>query len=334
MIYSIRNLGTHVWPAGMNDAGQVVGAWRPEPRAGSVRAFLLDQGMFRDLGPLDGLRSSVSAINASGWIIGQLDTSDASGWITGQSDTSDGFMHAFRYANGRITDLGTLYGHESAATDINNDGWIVGWSTAPRSPTDVPWEQSSPRAFLYTGEGMRDLGTLGGRSSLARSINSHGQVVGIATAADGRFHAFLYDNTKMHDLSAFPGGEGLSAWAINDAGQVVGTMAGRACLWSAGTLTDLGTRSGTRSIAQGINGRGEIIGFQYVPESRAAFQKARQRLPGFLWRDGAMHDLDDVVPANAGWARLSPRAINNAGQIVGNGYYRGQQHGFLLTPGN
>ncbi len=321
MIYSIRDLGTLVWPAGMNDAGQVVGKWRPEPGAGSVRAFLLDHGMFRDLGPMDGLHSRVSAINASGWITGQL-------------DTPDGFIHAFRYANGRITDLGTLYGYESAAMDINNDGWIVGWSTAPGNPTDVLLNDSNPRAFLYTGDGMRDLGTLGGRFSLARSINSHGHVVGIATTDDGRFHAFLYDNTRMHDLSDFPGGEGLSAWAINDAGQVVGAVAGRACLWSAGTLTDLGTRSGMGSIAQGINSRGEIIGFQYVPESHAASQGARQRLPGFLWRHGVMHDLDDVVPANAGWALLSPRAINNAGQIVGNGYYHGQQHGFLLTPGN
>ena len=64
-------------------------------------------------------------------------------------------------------------------------------------------------------------------------------------------------------------------------------------VWQGGAITELeplpdGTAS---SFAQGINDRGEIVGFG-----------AR----GFLWRHGAVTELE-----------LDPRAINNRGQIVG-----------------
>src|ERR1700722_14101359 len=48
-------------------------------------------------------------------------------------------------------------------------------------------------AFLYTpGSGMTDLGTLGGGSSTGYAINASGQVTGQEVTANGALPAFLY----------------------------------------------------------------------------------------------------------------------------------------------
>jgi probable HAF family extracellular repeat protein len=80
-----------------------------------------------------------------------------------------------------------------------------------------------------------DLGTLGGASSWGYGINSHRQVVGMATTTTGEAHAFLWSGGVMRDLGTLGGGSSV-ATAINDLGQVVAT-AGRlvaSCMPSSG----------------------------------------------------------------------------------------------------
>lgn len=84
-------------------------------------------------------------------------------------------------------------------------------------------------------------------------------------------------------------------------------------------MTGLGTLPGCRSSeAFGINNNGIIVG---QSDGKA-----------FLWQGGKMRDLNALIPAEAGWVLTEANAINNKGQIVGNGQLHGQPHAFLLTP--
>ena len=53
----------------------------------------------------------------------------------------------------------------------------------------------------------------------------------------------------------------------------------------------------------------------------------------FVSTNGArMQDLNRLIPTNTGWVLLQANGINDAGQIVGYGTIRGQDHAFVLTP--
>jgi probable HAF family extracellular repeat protein len=69
---------------------------------------------------------------------------------------------------------------------------------------------------------MQDLGTLGGSTSSAQSINSLGQVAGSSELADSSSHAFLWTaGNGLQDLGTL-GGRNSFAIAINALGQVTG----------------------------------------------------------------------------------------------------------------
>ena len=52
----------------------------------------------------------------------------------------------------------------------------------------------------------------------------------------------------------------------------------------------------------------------------------------FLWSEGEIMDLNDVIPADAGWDLLAAHAINERGQIVGLGIHDGVPSAFMLDP--
>ena len=88
-------------------------------------------------------------------------------------------------------------------------------------------------------------------------------------------------------------------------------------------MHDLGALAGGSSEAYSINNRGEVVGRSAVPSGGHH---------AFLFREGRMLDLNDLIPAGAGWVLTEAMDINNDGQIVGNGYLDGAVRAFLLTP--
>jgi probable HAF family extracellular repeat protein len=120
----------------------------------------------------------------------------------------------------------------SIAFDINNAGQVVGRGFSADHivfpPTDPEFFS---RAFLWTaGQGMQDLGDLGGGHSVAYAINDAGQVVGkswLSTGVEGYgifLRGFLWTSDQgMRDLGGLWLGPHLTAaYGINEAGQVVG----------------------------------------------------------------------------------------------------------------
>ena len=93
--------------------------------------------------------------------------------------------------------------------------------TSEQNPTAA----SGPSAAVASnGVIRRDLGTLGGRSSFATDLNGSGTVVGWSNTATGIVHAFKWTGAGgMVDLGTLPGDVESAAYAINSAGDIIGT---------------------------------------------------------------------------------------------------------------
>ena len=212
-----------------------------------------------------------------------------------------------------ITDLGTLGGPTSRATELNARGQVVGFSTtAPGQQLG----QAGTRAFLWDNGVMTDLGTLGGATSSTSGINARGQVAGTAATASGEDHAFLWDRGVMTDLGTL-GGALSSANRINDAGQVVGqstTAPGQrltgpgahAFLWAGGRMTDLGALPGPGdwSRAIGVNAAGQVVGISLNAEGA---------LRAVRWDSGRIAELGTLP----GYPASRALRIDDRGRVAG-----------------
>jgi probable HAF family extracellular repeat protein len=287
--------------------GQAAGT---SANATSGIATLYSDGNAISLGTLGASDSSFAqAINGSGQVVGY-------DWL------SSGVGHAFLYSNGRMTDIhsASLFPDGSTAQGINNSGQVVGYG----------WiNGADAHAFLYNGGRTVDLGTLGGNESMALGINDVGQIVGHSTTVSRAVHAFLYSNGKITDLGMPSGAISSSALAINRTGQIVGEIginsSSHAALYNSGVWTDLGTVAGATlgALATGINDAGQIVGQATFPKvlispaspGKRAVYKPSFRV-GFVVQNGALVDLDTLIPANSGFAITGAVGINDSGEIL------------------
>jgi len=127
-----------------------------------------------------------------------------------------------------MIDLGVLGGTAGIiAYAINNNGDVVGQSrTSLRFPGGGCCKI---HAFRWThGEGMQDLGVLGGDFSGARAINADGVIVGLPDTSSGDTHGAVWSNGTIADLGTLAGGGLFSdAEGINNQGVVAGVVARR-----------------------------------------------------------------------------------------------------------
>ena len=221
----------------------------------------------------------------------------------------------------------TLYGVQefgpagapSGATDISEFGSpIVG---------HVRSSSGADRAAVWSYDGYRELGTLGGAQSTALGA-SYGVVVGQAQTTAGRFHAFRADigtagGPALVDLGTL-GGSSSVAYATDytsvvGSAQVSGDARWQAFIWTNGVMSALPVTS------QGNSSANDVVFDQVVGQACAS---GNSSCVAFWMKGGTVTTLPTLG------ASTSANAINSWEQIAGvSTLASGAHHAFLYENG-
>jgi len=217
-------------------------------------------------------------------------------------------------------------GLSSAAAWISANGLIAGTSQngetdplVPGSPQNFP----ENRAVLWRDGKIINLGTLpeGGYESEAESVNSSGQVVGVATNTVPDAYSLFQWSSQLNHFDPYP-------YPYQE----------RAFLWQDGVMTDLGTLgTGTDAWGLAINERGQVVGISYTSATPnqivtpCVYNGSGAFIPTqdpFLWEKGKMTDLGGL-----GGTCGFPYWLDDDGRVVGVSDLAGDQvqHPFLWT---
>jgi probable HAF family extracellular repeat protein len=252
--------------------------------------------------------------------------------VVGACESAFALDHAILWEAGHLTDLGTLGGEMSFAGWINDAGAIIG-------AADGPFNERLP--FLWQDGRMRAIPSLAADAlGWEFALETH------YVAADGRiWGAGSYRGVQGHiyEMTPQPDGsysirsrgkvDGLDprVYAFNEQGQAAaaaefhGPTGSRreAIFWDEGGTIRLGNMGKPGSYANALNNRGQVVGL-YDSDNYHAF----------VWENGVMVDLNDLVPPNNGYLLVSADAINDAGLILCNGrnLATGRAAACLLTP--
>lgn len=252
------------------------------------------------------------------------------GLIVGQMNPARGFL----YSDGVVTDLNPILGIDwVAASGINDAGQIVGWAGETNGvfPSflishGVPRFLPMPTNAYYAN---------------AYEINNASQIVGdlgVFTSAPGEVNqqGVIWAHGTWRGLGTLPGGTYSAARAINEAGDVAGwsglnyrgptvANATHAYLHRDGRMIDLGAPRGAFSTyGHDLNDAGWVVG-----RSETLVGEVPR---AFLYADGTMYDLNDLLKDPIDGALGSAEGVNERGQIVAWGYAGATLRGYLLTP--
>lgn len=316
--YRIVDLGEFEVDA-INNYGEIAGTGLNEISRFESFIYHSDTGIKQIIAP--GADYSFSeSINDQGEVVG---------YIVDYTSQIPLFEQSFLYkkeSGMEILDLPDEYTN-SVARAINDKGQITGQIWRVREGT------YTHHSFIYDKEkGFNIIEVPGGGASSVEDINSNGIVAGTFSVSL-MAEAFIYDENSGLKALGTLGGATSRAYAINSKSQVVGESQNSstnsvAFLYEDDTgMIELGTLGGRKSKATAINESGQIVG---ISMNRQGDRE------GFLYENGRMFPLLDLVSVNSsGWTHLvSANDINDKGQIIGGGFFKGEPRAFLLEPVN
>ena len=268
--------------------------------------------------------------------------------------------HGFLFRHGKYNEVGAPPGCTlSEAVAINTAGEIAGIASV---------RGKTPQAFIWRDNQLHRLSPGPGVSCQVRALSDSGVAVGTVTLPKGRVVAAVWNRSNgdatPHILKDFDravaiasngdialiesdqsyvlsqgravrlgtlGGGDAIVEALNSVGDVVGTSTtsnelAHAFLWRAGTIADVSrmkSLDGTAAVlsADSINDQGQVVGtVRDGLDTRA-----------MLFENGHATNLNHLIPPHLLTLDVA-RAINNHGQIIGQGHIGQRYVSFLLTP--
>ncbi|HEX8346138.1 MAG TPA: hypothetical protein VF657_15565, partial [Actinoplanes sp.] len=216
-------------PNGLSDRGDVVGG-----------DWLWRHGTVRHLADPSGLETAAFVNNR--------------GQVAGSRANADGLSTAFRWYDGRFTDIGAPSGWHSWPTGMNERGDVIGIL----NNADFTVRQG----FIWHDGVLTVIDARGGDTEPA-AVNDRGEVVGraIFPGSSSAYHPFRWAHGTATDLMPGRPDEHGAANDVNDAGDVVGHAAFRAALWRDGRTVLIGPGGTSDSgEAEAVNERGDVAG--------------------------------------------------------------------------
>jgi probable HAF family extracellular repeat protein len=276
----------------------------------------------------------------------------------------------------KVVDVGTFGGPNAdtlvpppAAQILTNNGIFVGTGET-KLPDPFPSACFNPDCFLrqpllwVAGSRVHLPSLRHGYSGGPISVNDFAVAVGFAENGEidplvgtPKLKATLWKDGKAIDLGTL-GGNGASANAINNRGQIFGGALNtirdpdpffpffvpgatqvHAVLWEHGAIKDLGTLGGTDSVVYQANDAGQAMGISFsddvihefihdvIPDIKG--QRLATTHP-FLWEDGKMHDVGSL-----GGNFSQGFGLNGRGEVVGRSLLErdATEHPFLWRHG-
>lgn len=356
--YTVTDLGKVGLPPGqayfVTSNGLAAGA--AATPSGVMHAVLWLNKLKLDIGKpgLGGANSVAFGANVWGQAVGAAEnnTPDPNGedfcGFQAQGFSSSGSCLPFLWQFPTMTALPTLGGNNGEVNQVNDQGQVAGYAENSKPDPNCPAPQVLQfKPVVWKKGKAQELRTFpGDTDGVALAINDSGQVAG-ASGDCAPFnpqlliplqplHALLWDKGKMTDLGNLGGtghGFGIIALNMNGKGQVVGNSdlpgdtTNHAFLWTQETgMQDLGTLPGdVISAGLGINDSTQVVGVSL---------DANFNLRAYLWQNGQMTALNDLIPADSRWDLMLACSINSSGEIAGLALNKdtGELHAFLAKP--
>lgn len=268
----------------------------------------------------------------------------------------DNSLHPFLWDAGTLTDLNPEGVNFERALNMNDNGAVIGSSTA-FGPGAFVYQDGVKRPGQAMTTAINELDHEVGSEFLCtdacnpmvdenadsyviptgQALNNHDQVTGRFPAGpNGRESAFYWEPGPypgyFTDLGGNPRGEGLS---INEHGAAVGRRFDanfnyQPFLYENGTITNLGTATTGPDVVGGmaaaINNRGDIVGSDY--------DSGQMPVAGWIGTPGHLTSLQSMFVDGTCLFLLEVHDVNDRGEIILRGWECnvGTPYAFLLEP--